>query len=228
MNLECCNNFPAFLIFGEAEVLYDGRASSTLARGNYLIIKKQDGSLIIHGANHVPALNYISSNSTVRVEGNNIVATRRSEIIKIIIYSCDHLIPLNDWSENKVQVRKTEGELTAKIIADPAKYLGPGEYTAHRERSTLAGPVDLVLISTDIYIIEVKRKKVTLKDCYQVQRYLDAFDRLALVEKKNFKVEQDCKVIGCLAGPAISIDALNHCNENNIKYLQVLFEEETL
>ena len=225
MNLECYNDVPVFILYLEAEAAYDGRASSTLIRGNYLVIKKQDGSLLIHGANHVPALNYMSSGSTIRIEGDTITATRRSETITIKVYTQHASILPQGWSESEIQIRKTEAELTDQLAANPQKYLGPGIYTSYREYATLAGPVDLVLTSTIIYIIEVKRRKISLKDCYQLQRYLDAFDKIAVVEKKNFNVAPDCQVIGCLAGPDLSVNALGHCEENEFRYLRVEFEE---
>jgi RecB family endonuclease NucS len=225
MNLEQYENIPTFLLYLDAEISYDGRASSTLIRGNYLIIKKQDGSLLVLGANHVPALNYMGSGSVVRIDGDMIIVTRRSETIKIKVYGCHKSFQLEGWSNNKIEIRKTEAELTDKIATDPEKYLGPGAYTAYKEYPTAAGPIDLVLTSSDIYIIEVKRNKITLKDCYQVQRYIDAFLKLEVVEKKDFGLEQDCSVIACLAGPAISSNAKSHCDDNHIRYLPVDFEE---
>lgn len=226
MDLECCNSSPAFILYGRAEVFYEGRASSTLERGNYLIVKKHDGSLMVHGGVHVPALNYMSSGSQVSVKGNIIAASRKSETIRIVVYACQHLLLLDDWSDNKIQITKTEADLTNKIVQNPATYLGSGNYAVYREHPTVAGPVDLVLVSTDVYIIEVKRRKITLKDCYQLQRYLDAFGKLAVAEKESFKVDQDCEVIGCLAGPAISDNALEYCDTCEIRYLRVLFEGE--
>jgi len=228
MDLEYYNNIPAFVLFAVADVHYDGRASSILERGNYLIIKKEDGSFMVHGACHVPALNYMSSGSIIHIKGNIITVTRRSETIRTKIYNCYEGIPILGWSDHKIKIRKTEAELTARIIDDPETYLGPGIYTAHREYPTLAGPVDLVLTSTVIYTIEVKRKRISLKDSYQLQRYLDAFAKVALVEKKHLNMPPGCEIVGCLAGPDISINALNHCRENGIRYLPVQFEEEVL
>jgi len=213
MNLKC----EAFAIFADAEVVYDGRASSTLERGNYLIIKKEDGSLMVHGANHVPALNYMSSGTTVEVDGDTIIAIRRSETIRIKIHKLHNTLLLPDWSAHKIKIRKTEAELVEKIINNPEEYLGPGSYTAHREYQTTAGPIDIIMVyGNTIYVIEAKRKKVTLKDCYQDQRYLDA-----LAKSSDFS---GCEMVGCLAGPDISANALSHCSDNGFRYLRVLFE----
>ena len=69
------------------------------------------------------------------------------------------------------------------------------------------------------------KHQIEYKDSYQLLRYLDAFAKIAVAEKKNFNVAPDCRVVGCLAGPDISVNALGHCEENEFKYLRVEFEE---
>jgi len=224
MNLSRYNDVPGFVLHALAEVSYDGRAYSTLAVGDYLIIKKADGSLMVHGAANVPPLNYMSGSKNVQVSGNTITATRRSETIIIKVHEVHHLFEVK-LSANKIEIGRTEAELTDKLVANPQYYLGAGVYQAFREHHTSAGPVDLVLVSDCIYIIEVKRKKIALKDLYQVRRYLDAFEKRALAEKKAFGVCQDCKVIGCLAGPEISANAQIQCNEQGIRFIRVDWEE---
>ena len=232
MKLKCnpISGDSTFAIYVEASVSYDGRASSVLERGNYLIIRKQDGSIMIHGANHVPALNYMGNGSIIEIKGNSITATRRSEIIKIEIYKWHDALKLPNWSTHKIVIKRTEAELVNKIASNPARYFGPGDYISTREYATTAGPVDLVImqdidlatlhnvpLDSRIHIIEAKRKKITLKDCYQLKRYLDAIAKSGLRD-----------ITGCLAGPEISGNALAHCKDNNFRYLQVRFEEEAL
>jgi len=242
VNLECYKNDDAFIIYAECAVFYDGRASSTLERGNYLIIKKPDGSLMVHGANHVPALNYISSGATIAINENTIIATRKSETIKIICYNWHDALQLVNWSINKIKIRMTEAELTNQIASSPAKYFGPGTYSVEKEYQTSAGPVDLLVQDhpcreidsavlynevSKMYIVETKRRTITLKDCYQVQRYYDAIigERTMQAElRKTMKLNQP-DVIACLAGPGISANALSHCEKHGFKYLQVLWEE---
>ena len=57
-----------FVLYCLCDVVYDGRAYSTLERGNYLIIYKPDGSLLIHGSSKSTPRNYQSVGSKVDLQ----------------------------------------------------------------------------------------------------------------------------------------------------------------
>jgi RecB family endonuclease NucS len=69
-----------FVIYAECDIIYNGRGYSTLERGNYLIIYKDDASLSIHGSTKVLPRNYQSEGTKLTVTDTLIEAKRKSEI----------------------------------------------------------------------------------------------------------------------------------------------------
>lgn len=170
-----------FLLYANCSVIYDGRASSTLSNGNYLVIYKKDKSLLIHASDKSTPRNYQSSGTILRQENNHIIATRKQEKIIINIQDIFNYIELDDWSDNQVVVAKTEKELVDKICKSIDSYLKTTVRTTHLEYVTEYGPVDIMAedINNIKHVIEVKRKRATLSNVSQLKRYMEKFDNNA-------------------------------------------------
>ena len=69
------------MVLAKCEVAYEGRATSTLESGNYLIVIKSDGSILIHGNNLLKPKNYMGPKARIVVGDDSIVATKKKETI---------------------------------------------------------------------------------------------------------------------------------------------------
>lgn len=66
-----------FALYAECSIIYDGRAYSTLANGRYLIIYKQDGSLLIHGGDLCKPRNYQGPGSILSYIDSKLISTNK-------------------------------------------------------------------------------------------------------------------------------------------------------
>ena len=198
-----------FALYCKCRVEYDGRANSMLEEGNYLILYKSDKSLIIHGGNKITPRNYQASGSKLFISDDTIISTNKKETIKIIISEIIYYNKLPNWSDKDVTMTKTEKDLVDKIYNNWSKYVGVRCNEIYKEYITDHGPVDLAgVLGHQYHIVEVKRRKCTIKDATQLRKYLECFD--------NY--------VGYLAGPDISDKALEYLDKHNCKYVKVEFD----
>ena len=214
------DNLPdAFFLFARASVEYEGRASSTLALGNYGILRKPDGSIQIHGADLIKPLNYMGK-ATISWDGDVILAKSKKEKIRITVDCVHHLVPLEEWSDSKIQLTRTEAELRDKIVADPEFYLGidPEKFEAFPEFKLNGGPVDLVFFPRGsgecLRVVEVKRKQVTKGTCYQLQKYMDTLRK---------RYGEQYGYLGYVAAPRIIKNGRECAEEHGYAYIHVDF-----
>ncbi len=191
----------------DCAVEYNGRARSTLERGQYLVIYKNDGSVAIHGASKTKPLNYLGSKTSISVDGTTITWKTKKESITIHAYQVLHTHAFN-LSASAPVVSRTEKELVEKVINNWSELIGqPGDI--EREKKTAHGPIDIYCNAYDMEIIvEVKRKTITLKDVTQVLRYGDTFAK---------------KTLMYVAGPKISKNALSYATAKGVQYLHIDF-----
>lgn len=199
-----------FLLYADCSVEYDGRAYSQLGRGEYLIIKKLDNSVMIHGGNKIPPRNYQGAGSKISYTDNVITITNKKEQIKITIYKSIHKNYLDNWSTQEISIIRTEADLVNKIILNISTLISDEIKEVIREYKTKLGPIDIGIIGgKHLHLIEVKRNSVSTSNVYQLKRYIDS-------------VDSDSK-FAYIAGPGIRDNALELCGKNNIKYIKVGF-----
>jgi RecB family endonuclease NucS len=197
-----------FVAFVDASVEYSGRASSLLARGNYLLIYKDDKSFSVHGSTNIGPRNYQGKATKLTFSGDTLLATNKKEIIKVRIYSTIWTQPAACWSSAPVVVTKTEKELVDRIVADPLTYLGFVPDSIRTEVPTTNGPVDILATKDDVdHVIEVKRKIISTNNAVQLRKYLECWGTK--------------KVIGYVAAPGISIGASKYCAKHLLHYIPV-------
>lgn len=202
-----------FCLYAESEVLYDGRASSTLQRGNYLIVYKADRSVSIHGSTIVMPRNYMGSGSKLTVEGNQIIFRRKGETVCIKIHHIHFLNYLDGWSESKIVICRTEKELALKIFDNWCDYFDDDFEIVELEHPTELGPIDIAGFTTTAdYIVEVKRKRASLKDVTQLRRYIEAMEHRG----------RPCRAF--LAAPEIAKNARKYLEKHGLHFLEVDFD----
>lgn len=201
----------SFTLFANCQVDYDGRAKSTLKSGNYLIIHKSDGTLLIHGGTLCTPRNYQPPGAILHKVGNVLLSIRKNEKIMITIKKVINYCEVNDWSDHKVNITRTERELCDYIANNINEVLGFKPIEVHVEFTTPVGRIDILVIDEyDIYhIIEVKRGKASLSTCSQLERY------------SNYFIEIMKNVCDYVASPDASQNAINYMNEQRQAWLQI-------
>ena len=200
-----------FILYALCTVDYDGRAKSTLELGNYLIIHKSDGTLLIQGGTLCTPRNYQPPKAIMRLSGNKLISKLKEETIVITVERINFYEELKNWSSKKIEINKTEAELQDKIYNNIEEYVKMPVKEVFKEFKTPVGNVDILAIDIhDTYhIIEVKRGKANLATCSQLERYCNHFTDIM----KNVK--------DYIASPDISNNALRFAQENYQTYLKV-------
>lgn len=208
-----------FFLYANASIKYSGRAKSTLKTGNYIIIHKGDGTLLIHGDSKTTPLNYQRPKSVMTIKGREILSINDNEIIKIYLFHIIHHCEMPEWSSNIIKIKMTENDLRDKIIKNIDNYIDDPVNEIIKEFKTPYGPVDIVVVSSPIvplvtkmnlyHIIEVKRGKANINTCTQLCRYLGYFD--------------ECKIMntGWIMSPEITKGAINYCSKKNLQWIRV-------
>lgn len=187
-------------------VNYNGRASSILKDGDYVIIIKSDKSLQVQGAKYNKPLNYINYKE-IKIENNKIIAKSKKEEITITInkkYWTQKVI----LSDNIPDLKNSESDLVEKLINNTNLITTDEILNLEREYKTKYGNIDVYIeTKSNKYIIEVKRHRISINSCKQIQKYLECING-----------------IGILCAPKIISSALEYCNSNNLKYLKLDFD----
>lgn len=178
-----------------------------------MITKKGDGTLLIHGNSLMKPLNFQRHGASMSQDDNKLISKNKGETITITIENVLHYYELSNWSNNKINLNKTEEHLRQQIIENIDKYF-TNIKEIHVEFGTPVGPIDLLVIEAEeiYHIIEIKRKKASLQAASQLVRYVGYF-----IEKKK-----NCH--GYIMSPGISKGALRHLEEHNLEHINVDFE----
>lgn len=208
------------LTFGTAiyfcgTVTYTGRALGNLPLGNYLLLIKNDRSISIHGGTKISPRNYLGVDSVISGEpqdGCDLVFTKKNETITIHVDHIHHQHVLGNWSSDEVEITNTEAHLVQKLISEMDSYI-PNAKEIRQEVQSGAGPIDVVVITEDdvIHIIEAKRRKASIADCSQLDRYV-----------RQFRVAE---TKGYLASPSIGKKALAYLESSGYSWIEVSFQE---
>lgn len=203
-------NMP-FVLYADCEVIYSGRAESQSERGYYLIIHKSDGTLLIHNSIKNPPMNYQGPGAKLKFDDNILIATRKSETIKVILYDVISYMPLYNWSKLSISIAKTEKDLVMKLFDNWFDYFDVDLEIIYLEYQTNLGPIDFLGVDTDniYHIVEAKRGTASLGHCSQLKRYLESLSSHTTV--------------GYVASPKISKRALEYLQKNNCKWLKIEF-----
>lgn len=203
------------VVLARASTRYQGRIDAQLNMSDVVILLRTlpdgDGSVLVYALDKgVQPKNWMPAGSIITEHdwGFDIWHEKKGERLEIFVeqqYSSHHepsvlqgeLIKLGD-----------ERAFADALAAESAK-MQSGIIVVAREYMTPAGPIDILAEDKDGPIcIEVKRRKVTLADTYQLQRYLHA---LPLMD-----AWLGSKPRGLLVAPSLANNAkerLSHMNE---------------
>lgn len=204
----------AFSMYFSGDVAYVGRAFGSLEDGKFLLLYKNDKSITIHAGIDIPARNYMGAGSSLEIKGNMLLFVHKKEILKIKVNEILWYQPMSNWSENKVQLKRTEQELVNKLFSNWGNYIDGEFEIIEREYPTEYGPVDLVGIETNktYHVVEAKRRRGTVADCTQLKKYLEAITTSTNLVK------------GYLASPQISDNAAKYLEKHGHKWIQIDFD----
>lgn len=201
-----------FVLFADCEVYYEGRASSKLARGNYLVVRKPDDSLQIHTSQNIKPINYQGQGCKFEYLHPCLTCHSSRELIKIRIHSAHSLIRTDSWGHNELQIVRTENDLKQVISSRIDELTQDKIECVTYEHPTPYGPVDVLARGAfATHVIEVKRKTASVAAAGQIARYKNHLD----TELPN--------PIYWLMAPGISPKCLDYCNKNGIRWKEVNF-----
>ena len=207
-----------FIMFCKCSVLYEGRAYSILEAGNYLIVFKSDKSIQIHGNNKIHPRNYQGSNTQISYQDKCLICINKKEKISIQIENISFARNIDGWSSHEIKISRTESELVDKISNNINKYINNTQesYTVEREYKTENGPIDLFAHTDSIgHLIEVKRRKATVTDGTQLNKYHEAI-----------KSTCDYNILKCyLAAPSIGKNAKRYLDEKGYLFIEVSWDD---
>ncbi len=202
-----------FCLFANAEVLYQGRASSTLERGNYLVLYKRDGSVSIHAGLDIMPRNYMGAGAKLSLDQDQLIFGRKGEKVVVRVHHTHFLNYLEDWSESKIVICRTEKELARKIFDNWGDYFDGEFEMIEMEYGTSLGPIDIAGFTNERdVLVEVKRKRGSLKDVTQLRRYVEAMEARG----------RPCSAY--LAAPEISSNARKYLEKHSLHFLEVDFD----
>jgi endonuclease len=207
------NITASFTMYALCDVLYEGRAASTLETGNYLIIRKDDGSIQIQAGDKTMPRNYQGSGATLERRGHVLISRRKSETLTITIHKTYEIIYLPNWSVAEIAIIRTEKDLVDKLFKNWTDYIDGDFVMVRTEFPTTLGPVDLAGIEVDdhYHLVEVKRGNVSIQNISQLNRYVSAMRDVGKT------------VSGYIASPKIGCRARAYCESLGFKYLLLDF-----
>lgn len=199
------------VIVANCNVQYEGRASSTLEDGDYLIIIKDDNSIQIQGQKLNKSLNYMNC-KTIEHRSNKIMARSKKEQITINLNKIISKTKFN-LSDNRPKLLNTEDDLVNKLAANLNLITDEKIIKVTKEFRTKYGNIDLLVETetncgnfTNNYIIEVKRNRININACKQIQKYLECIQG-----------------VGILCAPKIIKSAQDYCDLKYLTYLKLEF-----
>jgi RecB family endonuclease NucS len=197
-------------MLADCEVEYEGRARSTLRRGHYLLIRKDDGTFLVHGARRTTPLNYQPAGSRLYRTTNGFLCEGRAESIRVVVHRILIRMVPDRWDAHPIEIARTERELADRLARRVRQWI-PGVVEVCREFPSEHGAVDIVAIDGRgvHHVIEVKRARATIAAAVQLRKYLEAL------------ADDGHVVRGYLAAPTIAGTARAYCLKHGIAYLDI-------
>lgn len=189
-------------------VVYEGSAVGVLNRGDFILFKKRDGSVSIHGGSLNQPRNYLRS-TKIEVDDKVIIFSNKKERLIIHVECLHWKNGAGTWSENLVQIYRSERQLVEKFCTNiktllPEAYMGDVQLEYQIPGN---GRVDIGIFKENkTWLIEVKRKKATQVNVGQVIKYRDHYSD---THQPNL----------VLAAPDISDNGLVYAEKNGIQFI---------
>ena len=197
---------------------YSGRAESSLAEGDRLIIIKSDGTLLVHQPHGSNPVNYMKEGSSHNLaeDGRSVVLSSShaslKEFITLSISKIHSLQILDLHDPARIRLKGSEKDMADMIYRNP-KLIGPDFRPLSREEHTKYGFIDVFGHdgSNVLVVVECKRQSADLKAVDQLMRYVKKLKQLRGLDK----------VRGIIAAPKISPNALRMLHDHGFEFRPV-------
>ncbi len=191
------------IIFAHCMVEYEGRAKSTLSKGDRLIIIKPDGTLLIHEDRKKQPVNWQPPGSRIRAlikdEKLYIYSSRETPREKVLIkIETVYFITSARVEKGEFILKGSERDFVDLVEKNP-NMIEEGLHITRREAPTPYGNIDLIGNdkNNNLVIMEFKRGTATVSSALQLLRYITYY--------RKFVKE---KIRGIIVAPDITSDAL--------------------
>jgi len=189
----------AVIVLGVCEVSYRGRTSSELARGERLVIVKEDGSLLVHRTWGYKPVNYMPPGAMVYAKSDSgsvvISAKRGSESMRVVFHKVYLAATLNFRDDSRFEQKGTEAQMRDAVVFYP-ELVEKGLRVLTHEFQVKSGFVDLMALDSRgrLVAIEFKANPAKTADVNQLIAYVS---RLRALSKER-------GIRGVLAAPSIN------------------------
>ena len=198
---------------------YSGRAESSLAEGDRIIIIKSDRTLLIHQPHGSNPVNYMKegSNHKLAEDGRNLVLSSSNASLKEFItlsISRVHSLQILDLRDPaRIRLKGSEKDMADMIYKNPG-LIGPDFRPLSREEHTKYGFIDVFGYDASrvLVVVECKRQIADLKAVDQLMRYVKKIKQLRGLDK----------VRGIIAAPKISPNALRMLHDHGLEFRSVV------
>ncbi len=206
-------------IAGECEIIYHGRAASVAEAGDYIVLIKPDGTLLVHGHRGVKPVNWQPRCDELRPvieDGRCVLYAERyspSELVRIDFLSPIFAAAVSLREATGFELIGTEAQMQEALARTP-ELIEEGLSLLDRELPTEVGGIDLYARdrSGRLVVVELKRGKAGQEAVHQLQRYVDRVRTLNGGDKP---------VRGILAAPDITTPALQQLQRQGLEFREV-------
>ncbi len=210
---EALRNREMILVVGRCTVDYEGRASSTLSRGERLLIVKQDGATLIHRPSGYKPVNWQPSETQSKAyddDGTLVVEIARrhpKERVRIAFENLKTILSEKLVDEGEFYIYASEKDMQRAIFLNPS-IVEEGLKNLKVEKEHPKGYVDVLAKDSEgrTVAIEIKRKKATRTDVLQMYKYAYEYRRT------------NPSVRGILVAPSISKKAYILINQLDLEF----------
>ncbi|MEM2315469.1 MAG: endonuclease NucS [Candidatus Nezhaarchaeales archaeon] len=174
-------NNESVIIVGDCEVEYYGRASSTLTRGERVVMIKQDGSILVHRPEGYEPVNWQPPGCLFKVDSLNgllkIVATRLSphEVLTISFHKVYVMVCGRLYDKGIFSMHASEDEMKEAIRLNPSLIEEGLRILTSEKDLGEAGYADFVGEDSkgNFVVIEIKREVAGEEEVLQLARYVN-------------------------------------------------------
>lgn len=201
-------------ILAKCKVDYTGRTSSFLPTGDRLILRKPDGTILVHTDKGREPINWQPPGATLQVQLNNdklvllSIRTSPRESIEIEIENIATITSINLAGNQEKESFGSEADLQDYLVSNPDD-IERGFTFVEKERSIKVGSIDIFGRDSEgvPVIVEIKRRKAGPDAVQQLRRYVESYDSE--------------RVRGVLVAPELSDSAEYQVNNYSFKHVEI-------
>ncbi|MHB8606110.1 MAG: endonuclease NucS [Thermoplasmatota archaeon] len=215
-------------LVGRCRIEYDGRAASTLASGERLMLFKPDGTLLVHTAAKLKPVNWQPPGCTfsASVEDGKLVVTalreKPREMVRIVMDDIAAILSFALMDTEELALVGSEDDLQAYLAANP-QLIEPGFSFWSRERDSQLGPMDLYGEDAkgNRVVIEVKRRPAQVGDGEQLRRYVERERKARGTASAASEGRKEFTIRGILVAPVVSEVLRRYLNDLGFEWREI-------